>query len=101
MTGQGGYENESKKSIIDLLRFLPSYNYRSIGGRLDLFFSSIDLFIYLSRRESTIFERISIKGNSFEETLKIYMAKYRLDPRRATEEINSFLKNLLESVKNE
>ena len=100
MLTTGGNTNESTKGITDLLKDLPSYKIRSIDNMIDLFFPSIDLFIYLNRKESIIFEEIR-KGKSEEETISVISKKHKISKSEALRELNNFIKEFSLSIRNE
>lgn len=96
---QGGKKNEDKKSISNLLKTLPKFKYRSIDNQIDLFFPSIDLFVFLSKKESVLFENLFIKNISIEDFIKSVSLKHNFQEKRALAEIDLFVSEIVNHVK--
>jgi len=101
MNTQGGIKNESKKNFIDLLGNLnlPSFKYREIGGKIDLFFPSCDVYIYLDKIESIIFRYIFVDKKDLQGLIRELKEKSLFNKEGAEKKIKHFTVEILKELK--
>lgn len=95
------YKNENTKICVNLLKQveIPQFKFRYQGKKIDLFFPSKDLFIYLNKQESFIFNVLFIKKLNLAKVVALTKIKFKLNEKKAVSKITNFIKKFSEAIK--
>ena len=93
-------KNENKKSFFDLLNIakLPDFRYREIEGKIDIFFPSKDIFIYLNIFESFVFKKLFVEDIK-EDIFPVIEKNFSLKTEETNKKLNKFLIELSRELK--
>jgi len=94
-------KNEGQKIYTNLLRQLKSseFKFRKTSDRVDLFFPSKDIFLYLDKYESFIFISSFLKKLTLTKTASLLETKFKLTKEKSFSKIINFMRKFSEIIK--